>query len=474
MSRPRSLRRHIRDIFLILVASIALIGLYTLPRVYQLGGAIRDVLRRNYLSIETGQHMHAALRGLELAERDGHVRDALLDRQREFDHWIGVEDTNFTEIGEPKLVGDIAGMARKLFDELRGAPPDARHDGEFAALHAHIDDLIEMNRAAMFRADSRAIALGRRLTYQFAAAFILLLLASAILFLRVGWVLSKPLDELAQELRGISQRRTRVRLGPQSLTELEQVARSFNQMGEQIERYEQIDVERLLYQKNKTEAIIESLEDGVVLLAEDGTVTHTNEIASIIIGIDRSEALGSPFDDLSSNHHHYLQIRNALRKLVRTNGDLQRVEVPLHVRGRDHTYVLKPIPLRAGEKSSFGTLLILQDVTYLRDQDRARTNLVATLSQLDSSAPDPDHAGRSRPEGSAVSQMTTFLPLEAESVSIHRCDHVLEHEAGPRPFGGLRSFGRVCAAHSGSADSDDDCCSNHRRDCRALRCDRFR
>src|SRR5208282_3755547 len=205
-----------------------------------------------------------------------------------------------------------------------------------------------------------------------------------------------------------------------------------------------------------------------------GIVAHINEIASLILGVDLQEALGSPFDDLSSNHPHYLRVRDALRTLQRAGPEGQRTEIDLHVRGREHSYVLKSVPLHHTAGKSLGSLLILQDVTYLRDQDRARTNLVATLSQLDSSAPDPDHAGRSRPEGSAASQMTTFLPLEAESVSIHRCDHVLEHEAGPRPFGGLRSFGRVCAAHSGSADSDDDCCSNHRRDCRALRCDRFR
>ena len=42
--------------------------------------------------------------------------------------------------------------------------------------------------------------------------------------------------------------------------------------------------------------------------------------------------------------------------------------------------MLKPIPLRRGEGSTLGTILILQDVTYLRDQDRSRGNLVATLS----------------------------------------------------------------------------------------------
>jgi signal transduction histidine kinase len=58
----------------------------------------------------------------------------------------------------------------------------------------------------------------------------------------------------------------------------------------------------------------------------------------------------------------------------------QRLEVELHVRGRDHTYVLKPVPLRQTDGGSFGTILILQDITYLRDKDRARANLVATLS----------------------------------------------------------------------------------------------
>src|SRR5262249_5967399 len=48
--------------------------------------------------------------------------------------------------------------------------------------------------------------------------------------------------------------------------------------------------------------------------------------------------------------------------------------------GRDHSYVLKPIPLHRTEGTPFGTLLILQDVTYLRDQDRARSNLIETLS----------------------------------------------------------------------------------------------
>ena len=38
------------------------------------------------------------------------------------------------------------------------------------------------------------------------------------------------------------------------------------------------------------------------------------------------------------------------------------------------------MPLRQSDGQSLGTIIILQNITYLRDKDRARVNLVATLS----------------------------------------------------------------------------------------------
>lgn len=400
MSSAPSLRSRIRNSILVLVVLVVGVGVYALPRVYLLGGAIRETLYRNYVSINAAQHMHAVLRKLELAELDGRARKVLAPLRADFMHWMDIENHDFTELGEPQLAHDIESRATKLFGQIEREAPGARHDREFDDLHDRLDDLIAMNRTAMFRANSRAMALARRLTYEFAAGLAVLLMTGAALSWGLGWALSKPLSELADRLRGISQRRTQVRLGPQRLAELDAVAREFNQMAEQLERYEKINVERLLYEKNKIEAILETLEDGVVLIDPEGIVTHINEIAAIIMSVERRDALGSPFDDLSSNHPHYLRIRDALRAL-RTGEEEQRMEVQLHVRGRDHSYVLKPVPLRPAEGQSFGTLLILQDVTYLRDQDRARANLVATLSHelrtpLTSIALSADLLGRER------------------------------------------------------------------------------
>ena len=379
MSAP-SLQSRIRDGTLLTLALVVLLGAFTLPRLFQLGGAIRATLYANYVSIEAAQHMHASLTALQVAEHDGRAKEVLPESRATFAKWFDVENHDYTEVGEPELAADIRSRGEKLFDEVAVSPPGINHDPEFAQLHAKLDDLIEMNKAAMFRADSRSIRLGKHLAYEFAGGLMLVLIVGAAVSWGLGWRLSKPLTELTERLRGISQRKSQVRLGPQPLAELEAVAREFNQMAERLEQYDKLNVERLVYEKSKTEAIIESLEDGVVLIDANGVVAHINEIASLILGVDPADALGSPFDDLSSNHPHYLRVRDALRTLQRAAPNGNRIEIDLHVRGREHSYVLKPVPLHHTEGVSLGTLLILQDVTYIRDQDRARTNLVATLS----------------------------------------------------------------------------------------------
>jgi len=364
---------------MMLALAIAL-GALALPGIYKLGGAIRETLYRNYTSIDAAQHMHKAMHELELAEREGRLSTALPSNRDSFLYWIGVEQGDITEVGEAELANDIEQRGRKLLAELAAAVPPSRHDQEFATLHTRLDKLIEINADAMFRADSRASQLGRRLTYEFATGLAILLVFGAALSWTIAWSIAKPLDELAEHLRSFSLRPPSSRIGKQPLAELQAVASEFNKMAGRLEQFDKLNVNRIIYEKNKTEAIIESLEDGIVLLDANGVVAHINELATIILGVEKESALGNRFDRLNSNHQHYLRIRAALRSNGAPDSPPRQVEVNLHVRGREHTYLLKPVPLRHVDGQSFGTILILQDITYLRDQDRARTNLVATLS----------------------------------------------------------------------------------------------
>src|SRR5215469_13024218 len=363
----------------LLMLSIALVlGIIALPRVYRLGGAIRTTLYRNYISIEAAQHMNAALSATQLAQRDGTLKDVLAANRNEFMHWIDVELGDITEVGEAELAHDIERRGAALLDAL-GGDAKAQRDSEFTELRGRLDELVRINKQAMFRADSRATLMGQRLSYEYAGGLALLFLIGIALSWTLAWTISKPLAELTDRLRSFSLRGPSLRLGEQHVAELQAVAQEFNRMAERLEEFDKLNVDRLIYEKSKTEAIIESLEDGIVMIDTRGIVAHINELATIILGVEREAALGSPFDDLDSSHPHYLRIRAAVDDM-RARPDARQVEVDLHVRGRDHTYVLKAVPLRQDQGPSFGTILILQDITYLRDKDRARVNLVATLS----------------------------------------------------------------------------------------------
>ncbi|MGH8013093.1 MAG: ATP-binding protein [Candidatus Binataceae bacterium] len=377
MRRP-SFRKRIRNGALGMLVVAVLVGALALPEIQRLGDAIRQTLYRNYISIEAAQHMHATLWRLQLAIHTGDGTAVLPASRREFIHWIDIEEHDITEVGEASLAADIDQRGRGLFAQVAtGRIPSPV---QFTQLHERLDRLIAINRDAMFRANSRANRMSDRLTYEFAAALVLLLLFGAMLSWTLAWTISKPLDELADRLRSFSLRGPSLRLSEQPLAELQTVAAEFNKMAERLEQFERLNVDRLIYEKSKTEAIIESLEDGIVLIDPKGAVIHINEIAAIILGLAREEALGSRFDDLDSNSPHYLRVRAALHGVGSRSPEATPLEVDLYVRGRAHTYVLKPLSLGQSGGTSLGTILILQDVTFLRDKDRARTNLVATLS----------------------------------------------------------------------------------------------
>jgi two-component system, NtrC family, sensor histidine kinase KinB len=380
MIQPPSLRGRIHNGTLLMLALTLIVGTFAVPTIHKLDRSIRGALYTDYVSIEAAQHMHSVLYAAELAQMHGRLSADLPQSRDAFTHWINVELNNVKGPREQALAGDIQEREQRIFHELSRGLPGTPNSQEFDLLHQRLDDLIQMNQAAMFRADSRMTQMSDRLAYEFTIGLLILLVLGAALSWTLAWKISKPLAELSEHLRGFNLRGPAVRLAKQPLAELQAVSSEFNKMAERLEQFEKLNVDRLIYEKDKTEAIIESIEDGIVLIDSSGIVTHINDVAATILGVDRDEALGSAFDDLSTNQSHYLKVRSALRSVVSQPVEEQRVEVDLHVRGRGHTYVLKRVPLRQEDRQPFGTILILQDVTYLRDKDRARTSFVATLS----------------------------------------------------------------------------------------------
>jgi PAS domain S-box-containing protein len=144
---------------------------------------------------------------------------------------------------------------------------------------------------------------------------------------------------------------------------------------------ERTRVDVVLQEQAKTEAIMEAIEDGLIVVDPAGTIVHVNAVACAILEVERDRVLGERLEELGSHHPHYLRLRAAVREfLAHPEREGGRMEISLFLRGRDHFYVLRPTPFRARDGSNAGLILALQDVTHLRDQERRREALLGTLS----------------------------------------------------------------------------------------------
>src|SRR5262249_7286011 len=132
------------------------------------------------------------------------------------------------------------------------------------------------------------------------------------------------------------------------------------QLLEALARQAAIAIERtqgdvVLEEKAKTDAVMEAIEDGLIVLDPAGVVVHMNEVASALLAVDRPSVLGRPFGALATAHAHYLRLRAAIQEfLAHPEREGDRVEIAFFLRGRDHHYVLRPTPFRARDGSPAG------------------------------------------------------------------------------------------------------------------------
>ncbi len=131
-------------------------------------------------------------------------------------------------------------------------------------------------------------------------------------------------------------------------------------------------------ERSKTAAIIESIEDGLVVLDRARSIVHINEIACAILEVDAREVLARRLAEVAGQSPHVTRMIAARREPG--TDESAAAEFKVFVRGRDHTYLSRELPWQGAGGQPLGTILLLQDVTFIRDQERSRNNLIATLS----------------------------------------------------------------------------------------------
>ena len=194
-----------------------------------------------------------------------------------------------------------------------------------------------------------------------------------IVLMAVGFsnYITKPLDEVAEAARKIANGDLQVKIYTRQEDQIRLLADSFNSMTEKLK-----DNMTSLYARNgELEAILYSMDQGVVALDEESRITFCNQEFKAIVSREEDNISGLPI-------YHVLRNQTLYDIIDKVKKEETSVSKEGHLYGREECIVkITGTPLyEEKEDRVVGALVILEDITQIRKLERMRSEFVSNVS----------------------------------------------------------------------------------------------
>ncbi len=184
-----------------------------------------------------------------------------------------------------------------------------------------------------------------------------------------------PAERLTQTVNRIGRGRLDLKIDIQTDDEIGELSREFNKMTERLRKFEELNIDQIVSEKQKSEAIVENISDAIILCDAENRIVLMNKSAEELLNLDEAKALGQPL----VNVVHEERLLSLLRS-PRENTESHSPYLQFQFNGR-HMYVRPRISeIIAPTGTRRGIVLILQDVTQFKELDRMKSDFMAAVS----------------------------------------------------------------------------------------------
>ncbi len=237
-----------------------------------------------------------------------------------------------------------------------------------------------MNHAAIDKASHRVHRLVRHGTLAISLIGSASILLGIIFSLFLSRVISQPVAELKEAVAQIAEGDYEVQVPVRGSDELALLAAQFNLMAEKLRQYHAMNISQVIAEKQKGEAIIQSVDDGLIVADGNLLISDINPKALSIFGVKRDEVLGKHILEVVRDEKlmQFLRQAVALRRApkMREGEDILTVEGE----GRQLHLQFSIIPMSTPDPQVSWVILLLRDVTRLHELDRLKSEFVLTAS----------------------------------------------------------------------------------------------
>jgi NtrC-family two-component system sensor histidine kinase KinB len=335
-------------LFLLLLLSGGL-GIYNLVR---LKNDAKMILQNNYESLN---YCHIMLRQLDSFRIS---RPVALEK---FEGALKKQENNITEPGEYNATAAIRSNFNKLKtgDTADAVARDIRQQLHFI-LSANMNAIQRKNTSTEARAENA-------LTYISLIATLIFLVALTFSF-NFPTVLTGPIRNLTEAIQEISRKNYKHRIHIKNKDEFGQMADAFNAMAERLENFENSNLNKLMFEKSRAEAVINSLKDASIGIDKNNIVLFANNQALQLLGVSAKDIVGKPAADVAG--------QNDLFRFLLEEKNTTPFKI---VVDKKENYFTKEL-LEVQQEDSKSTVIVVRNITSFKELDVAKTNFIATVS----------------------------------------------------------------------------------------------
>jgi two-component system, OmpR family, phosphate regulon sensor histidine kinase PhoR len=207
--------------------------------------------------------------------------------------------------------------------------------------------------------------------YQIIIGSLIIAVVAAMVSLTVSRKISRPLEELKKGAELFAGGDLNHKLPVANCQEIDAVAKAMNQMAGEIDER----IRTICCQGNEHKAVLSSMSEAVLAVDSEQRLITLNSSAAEMIGVDISQAKGRTLQEIIRNPALQHFVTNALtgNKPVEDN-------IVLHKDNSEHFLQAKSDTLQDEEGQKIGVLVVLNDITRLRQLEQVRRDFVANVS----------------------------------------------------------------------------------------------
>jgi len=199
------------------------------------------------------------------------------------------------------------------------------------------------------------------------SAALLATLGAVILALVIAESTARPVRELTEVVKRVTEGELGARLLPTTRDEVGTLTGAFNQMSDRLRG----TIAKLVEERNRLTTVLDNMADGVVITDGRGRVRLINPAAGRLLGVAEEAALGRPFAQVARDH----RIIGLWQQCYEQRRE-QFEPVEVSQRGLFLQAIVTPLQ-GAGPQAS---LVIFQDLTRVRRLETVRRDFISNIS----------------------------------------------------------------------------------------------